>query len=139
MIAPGADRILALRRAGQRPGEGVIVSTIGRLPVEWLVEADLDTEHDWVMMVNLTVWVVASTKTPTSKLNRLLWQIRQQKPETLYLWLDDAQKGYQIRFWPTVDSIRLPIDKWEWVMDVEKFEKWQNDTMRDYFSGSVPA
>lgn len=134
-LAPGAERILAMRRAGQRPGSDVVISLVGHLPVECLIEADLDTEYDWVMLVDLNVWIVATTKTSPSKLRDLLWSFRRHRPARMYLWLDDRHVGYSMHFAPKIDTITRPPDRWEWEMERARLLRWENECMRQLFAG----
>ncbi len=142
LIAPGADGILAMRRAGQRPGEAVIVSVIGPLPLrayDWVVEADLDTDYDWVWAINLDLWVVSDTRVSSPKLKKLLLDLRLHRPRSLYLWLDDQERGYTVWHYPKVESITRPPDGWEWSMDLQPLLEFQNKEMSDVFAGRVGA
>ena len=133
MIAPGADQILQIRRGGKRPGSDVVVSLIGALPVDFLVQADADTDYDWIMLVDLKVWVVASSK--TRRLDRLLWSMRDHRPKQILLWLDDKQAGYELHFWPSIESITRPPDKWDWKMERSPMLKWENQVIGKMFQG----
>ena len=57
------------------------------------------------------------------------------RPKTITLWLDDTQKGYDVRFFPKIESITGPPDKWQWEMDVLPMIEWQNASMTDLMKG----
>jgi hypothetical protein len=136
-LAPGAEPILSMRMSGQRPASDVVISTVGQMPVDFLIEADLDTDYDWAFLIDLNVWVVASTKAPAAKLRALLWAFRKHRPKNLYLWLDDQQKGYQLFFLPKLESISRPIEQWQWEMEKQSLLKFQNKAMQQVFAGEV--
>jgi len=131
---PGAERIFQLRLDGSRPGELVVCSTIGSLPFEWLVELDFDTQWDLLWAVDLDVCLVASVS-DGGRIGGLLRTFMKHRPKTITLWLDDAQKGYDVRFFPKIGSITGPPDKWEWEMDVLPMIEWQNASMTDLMKG----
>ena len=135
-LAPGASRILNLRKHGNRPGDDIVVSVIGPKPVMWLVEADLDTDYDWMWVIDLNVWVVADGTTDPAKLRRLLKALRNQRPRVLHLWMDDSKAGYDVFFFPKVETIRKPAAEWEWVMEIHPLLPWQNVELALMFQGA---
>jgi len=137
MIAAGGDKILAMRKAGQRPGEGVVVSTVGSLPVQWLVHADLDTpDYDFLWAIDLEVWVVANSR-DLPRVDGLLWQFRKHPPSKLMLWVDDEARGYQCWFYPEVATICRPRDEWVWTLEKVGLRKLDNQLMAAVFKGEA--
>lgn len=129
MIAAGAERVLAARQKGGRPGEAVVVSLVGSLPVEWLVQADLDTEYDWMPLVDLDVWVIAESR-HSSRLKSFLWQFRKHRPRCLWVLLDDKDKAYEIYFSLKLESIKNHFEAWEWEMEKQPLLKVQTAAMK---------
>lgn len=138
-IPPGAQEILSLRKRGSRPGDSVVVSVIGELPVAWLVQPDLDTDYDWMWAIGLDLMVVADTAVSADKLRRLLWALRTHPPRSLSLWLDDREQGYDVWFYPAVESTTLPREKWQWVMDLSPHGRLDNRLMAEQIHGRVAA
>jgi len=135
MLAPGAARILALRKAGNRPGENVVVSVVGEKPVEWLVQPDLDTSYDWMWVVDLDLWVLADTTTDAGKLRTMMADIKSRRPRRLHLWLDDLGVGYEVWSYPTVETAHLPRGRWQMTTEMLKMSEWENDVMKSLFNG----
>lgn len=131
MIAPGGEKILAMRRRGQRPGEDVVLSVIGPLDVEWLVQPDLDTDYDWLWAVDLNVWIVSTKDTPQSPLRALLESVRKHRPRSIRLWLDDTRVGYELWFYPTPETVTGPPDRWRWVMEATALLDCENEAMAE--------
>lgn len=129
MIAPGGERILGMRQQRQRPGEGVVISLVGPLNVEWLVRPDPLKTYDWLWAVDLDVWIVAATTTDQQHLRRLIADVRKHRPKDIRLWLSDVRKGYDLWFYPTVESVVGPPDRWVWVMDAQPMSRYENEVM----------
>jgi hypothetical protein len=130
LIAPGGDRVLSLRRGGMRPGESVVVSLIGEMPVEWLVTPDLDTDYDWMWAVDLDLLVVSSVRTPAEPLRALVAALRRHRPRNVRLWIDEPRIGYDLWFRPTIESVVGPPDKWVWVMESTRFLPCEEDAIK---------
>jgi len=132
VIPPGAQEILYLRLAGKRPDEFVVCSTIGALPFNWVVDVDFNTDWDLMWAVDLDVVVVAQS---TDRVDPFLRQFIKHRPRSLTLWLDDSAGGFDVRFWPAVDTISKPIDQWVWEVDMLPMMGWQNLAMLELMSG----
>jgi hypothetical protein len=132
VIPPGAQEIHDLRVSGSRPNEFVVCSTIGDLPFSWLVHIDADTEWDLLWAVDLDI-VVATRSHDNAE--ALLMQFRKHRPRTLTLWCDEAAGGFDVRFWPTCESINKPVDQWVWQIDMLPMMGWQNLAMLELMSG----
>jgi len=96
------------------------------------VHIDLDTEWDLLWAVDLDIVVVAQS---TDRVDEFLRHFRRHRPRTLTLWLDDAAGGFDVRFWPAVDSINRPVDQWVWEIDMLPMMGWQNLAMLELMSG----
>jgi hypothetical protein len=135
VTAPGAGAILDMRKKGLRPGSDVVVSLVGDLPVDFLVQPDIDTvsSYDWCWAIDLNVWIVASSGANASQVKQLLWQFKAHRPSHLFLWLDDQDRGYEVYFFPKIESIKFPIDSWKWEIDFLPLMKFQNQEMAQTF------
>ena len=91
----GAREIAALRSAGKRPADLILVSLIGPLresnPV---VIAKPDLTYDWRFLIGLSVAVVATTETPN--LPRIVQAIEAIAPRSMAVWFSDKQDGTNI-------------------------------------------
>lgn len=137
MIARGGERILAMRRQGRRPGEDVVISLVGPMEVEWLVEPDLPTAHDWIWVVDLNLWVVVNTDTPQEGLRALLRGLRGHRPRNIRLWLADARMGFELWFHPTPETVTGPPDRWVWLMEATRLMPFQEKVMEEVFGAAI--
>lgn len=91
----GAREIAALRSAGQRPSDLILVSLIGPLresnPV---VIAKADLTYDWRFLIGLSVAVVATTETPYMPL--IVQAIEAAAPRSMAVWFADQQDGHNL-------------------------------------------
>jgi len=137
VTAPGAGAILDMRKRGLRPGSDVVVSLIGDMPVEFLVQPDIEAvdSYDWCWAIDLNVWIVASATANSARVNQLLWQFKTHRPNHLFLWLYEQERGYEIYFFPKIESIKFPINNWKWEVDFMPLMKFQNKEMARAFKG----
>jgi hypothetical protein len=134
VIPAGAQEIHDLRVAGKRPSEFVVCSTIGQLPFRWLVDVDLTSDWDLLWAIDLDVVVAAQS---TDSIEQLLFQFRRHRPKTLVLWLDDIAGGYDVKFFPEHETIKLPIDQWVWKIDMLPMRSWENLAMLELMTGET--
>ena len=91
----GAAEIVALRRAGKRPADALLVSFVGPLrennPV---VVAQASRSYDWRFVVALPVVVIAETTTP--HLGLIVKALEGESPSMLSVWFADRQDGVNI-------------------------------------------
>jgi len=93
----GGAEILALRKAGKRPAELVIVSLIGLLrEMNPVVVANPLRAYDWTFLVDLPVLVVANSDTPQTAVRGVLDAIKTMPACSLSLWLADRQIGQHL-------------------------------------------
>jgi hypothetical protein len=98
----GANAIVALRHAGKRPADLVLVSLIGPLnEVNPVVVAHPGRDYDWRFLVGLQVLVVAHSEQLAQDVRRVLNCLKALPARSLTLWLADVQDG---RHW-IVDGV----------------------------------
>ena len=134
MIPRGAQEILDLRVSGRRPSGFVVCSTIGELPFYWLVDIDLTTEWDLLWAVDLDVVLAVRS---TDNVEPLLMRFRKHRPKTIVLWCDDTAGGFDVKFFPEIDSIVLPVDRWVWKIDMLPMASWENLAMLEMMAGEL--
>lgn len=95
MAAPipyGAAEIIALRSAGKRPADMVLVSFVGPLREEnHAIVAKLSIAYDWRCLVGLSVLIVATTQ--CAGLASVVRAIQCAAPDSLSVWFADKQDG----------------------------------------------
>jgi hypothetical protein len=101
MIAPalpyGANQILALRKAGKRPAEMVLVSMIGPLrEINPVIVANPSRAYDWTFLVDLPVLVVANADTSKNAVRGVLATLKALPARSLGLWLANRQNGQHL-------------------------------------------
>lgn len=92
----GAAEIIALRKAGKRPADMVLLSLIGPLRGENnpVVIAKPERGYDWRFLAGLDVALVAKTATPG--MASLVKAIKAVQPATLAIWFADQQDGLNL-------------------------------------------
>jgi hypothetical protein len=91
----GAADILALRNAGKRPADMVLVSLLGPLPSEGnpVLLAQLGRRYDWRFLTGLECLVVADSTLPQQAVRELMGQLKLLAATYLGLWFADRQQG----------------------------------------------
>lgn len=88
----GAREIAALRSAGKRPADLILISLVGPLQESNpLVIAKPGVAYDWRFLIGLSVAVVATTETPN--LPSIIQPIEAAAPRSLAVWFSDKQDG----------------------------------------------
>lgn len=91
----GAAEIVALRSAGKRPADMVLVSLIGQLRESSpMVIAKPRRTYDWRFVVDLQILIVATTNTPN--LADIVNVIDSAGPASLSVWFADKQNGTNV-------------------------------------------
>lgn len=98
--AQNARQLLDNRRIGVVPADPVVVALSGgSFPghVTLLASADLPAERmDWSMLVNLSVWVLASAKVPLRKVIDAVYRIALARPKELVLRFEHGEKVHDV-------------------------------------------
>lgn len=93
-FATNARALLDARRQGFATEDPVVVSLIGpNFPLRTLLvrpEQPVD-RFDWLMLVNLEVWICANATEPLDRVRNLVTAIAAVKPRRLYLRFHDDQ------------------------------------------------
>lgn len=93
----GAAEIVALRTAGKRPADMLLVSFIGPLrEINPVIIAQPSRSYDWRFVVALPVLIVATTETPN--LVGIVKAIDSAAPVSLSVWFADQQDGANVLF-----------------------------------------
>lgn len=93
----GAAEIVALRTAGKRPADMLLISLIGPLrETNPVIVAQASRSYDWRFVVALPVMIVATTETPN--LAGLVKAIDAAAPDSLSVWFADQQDGVNVLF-----------------------------------------
>lgn len=93
----GAAEIVALRSAGKRPTDMLLISLIGPLrETNPVIVAQASRSYDWRFVVALPVLIVAITKTP--HLASIVKAIDTEAPAALSVWFADQQDGINVLF-----------------------------------------
>lgn len=91
----GAAEIVALRTAGKRPADPLLLSFIGPLhETNPVIIAQPSRCYDWRFVVALPVLIVATTDTPNLAAN--VKAIEAETPATLSVWFADHQDGVNV-------------------------------------------
>jgi len=93
----GAAEIVALRSAGKRPADMLLISLIGPLrETNPVIIAQASRSYDWRFVVSLSVLIVATTDTPN--LAGTVKAIDTAAPAALSVWFADQQDGINVLF-----------------------------------------
>lgn len=97
-IPYGAAEILAARKAGKRPADLLLLSTIGPLRGENnpVLIAQLGREYDWRFLVGLQVLVVSESTQPSGQVRAITEAIKAAKPDYLGVWFIDRRTGLNL-------------------------------------------
>ncbi|MBU1363939.1 MAG: hypothetical protein KKE51_08980 [Gammaproteobacteria bacterium] len=91
----GAAEIVALRTAGKRPADLLLISLVGPLyETNPVIIAQPSRCYDWRFVVALPVLIVATTDTP--HLAGIVNAIDSAEPATLSVWFSDQQDGVNV-------------------------------------------
>ncbi|UCV01744.1 hypothetical protein [Dechloromonas denitrificans] len=91
----GAAEIVALRTAGKRPADLLLISLIGPLSeTNPVIIAQPSRSYDWRFVVALPVLIVATTETP--HLSGIVKAIDTAAPAALSVWFADQQDGVNL-------------------------------------------
>lgn len=91
----GAAEIVALRSAGKRPADMLLISLIGPLrETNPVIVAQASRSYDWRFLVALPVLVVATTD--TLHLAGIIKAINTAEPASLSVWFADQQGGINV-------------------------------------------
>lgn len=120
----GAWRILEARKKGKKPADMVLVSFIGKLENEAnpVVQALPEMSHDWTWARGL---VICFWTTPQEYTARHIIDCAKVQPAAIYLWDCANEKGYDISYLPTAESIHLPREKWDWKVVADRWIPYQ--------------
>lgn len=91
----GAAEIVALRKAGKRPADMVLVSLVGPLYGESnpVVIAKSGRPYDWRFMAGLECLVVSDSTQPKQAIREIIRDLKSLPVDYLGLWLADRQHG----------------------------------------------
>jgi len=91
----GAAEIVALRTAGKRPADLLLISLVGPLrEANPVVIAQPSRSYDWRFLVSLPALIVATTETPN--LAGIVKAIDAAAPSALSVWFADQQDGVNV-------------------------------------------
>lgn len=91
----GAAEIVALRSAGKRPADMLLISFIGPLrETNPVIVAQASRSYDWRFVVALPVLIVATTE--TANLSGIVKAIDAAAPASLSVWFADQQDGINV-------------------------------------------
>lgn len=91
----GAAEIVALRTAGKRPADMLLISLVGPLrETNPVIIAQPSRSYDWRFVVALPVLVVATTETPN--IAGVVKAIDAASPSSLSVWFADQQDGINV-------------------------------------------
>lgn len=91
----GAAEIVALRTAGKRPADMLLISLVGPLSeTNPVIIAQPSRSYDWRFVVALPVVVIADTA--TQRLGLIVKAIEGESPRSLSVWFADKQDGVNI-------------------------------------------
>ncbi|HLO61713.1 MAG TPA: hypothetical protein VK165_01985 [Azonexus sp.] len=95
LLPYGAAEIVALRTAGKRPADMLLISLVGPLhETNPVIIAQASRSYDWRFVVALPVVVVAETA--TQRLGIIVKAIEGESPQSLSVWFADQQDGVNI-------------------------------------------
>lgn len=98
----GAAEIVALRIAGKKPADMLLISLVGPLrETNPVIIAQPSRSYDWRFVVALPVLIVATTETP--HIAGIVKAIDTVDPATMSVWFADQQDGVNV----LVDGLRL--------------------------------
>jgi len=91
----GAAEIVALRSAGKRPADMVLISLVGPLHGETnpVVIAKPGHRYDWRFLSGLECLVVTDSTQPKPAVRELMDQLKALRTDYLGLWVADRQHG----------------------------------------------
>lgn len=90
-----AAEIVAMRSAGKRPADLLLISLVGPLhETNPVIIAQPSRGYDWRFVVALPVLIVATTDTP--HLAGIVKAIEAETPATLSVWFADQQDGINV-------------------------------------------
>lgn len=93
----GAAEIVALRSAGKRPADLLLISLVGTLrEINPTIIAQPSRSYDWRFVVALPVLIVATTETPN--IAGIVKAIDTAAPAALSVWFADQQDGINVLF-----------------------------------------
>jgi hypothetical protein len=124
-LPTGAAEIVKLRRAGRRPAEMIIVSTIG--PIDepnHQVLADKNEKYTWSWVKGIEIMVYADSP---AGMRGMLDEILTHRPAKLGLWDAIRGRGYWLYRLPTLDGLERPQSEWDWFIDFLPWTEWQNE------------
>ena len=92
----GAAEIVALRSAGKRPADLLLISLVGPLrETNPAIIAHPSRSYDWRFVVAMNVLVVAKINTP--RLAEIVKTINAAEPSALSVWFADQQDGVNVQ------------------------------------------
>lgn len=104
----GAAEIVALRSAGKRPADLLLISLVGPLrETNPVIIAQPSRSYDWRIVIALPVLIVATTNTPY--LAGIVRAIDAAEPSSLSVWFADKQDGVNVLidgYRPRTKSVR---------------------------------
>lgn len=130
-----SDRLLALRLDGKDPAELVFISLDG-LQTEYIdnyqMVCDVNKSYDWRLLRGLDVCLLIRASIP-NLMDFMLDMCRGIKPGRMYIWDIDTYLGAELYAHPTLETIVLHRDLWEWELDCIAWMPRQNE---EFFHGS---
>ena len=129
MILPsGAGQILTMRKSGKRPADLVIVSNVGKLPIENpLVVVDGIQEYDWRWIVGLPFILYGTVDLcMLTHLENICETLQGHLPEALLIWDSIKNEGLRVWYLPKAETICLRHSQWEWEFSFQEWSDYEN-------------
>lgn len=124
VLPNGADKILALRKRGQKPAEMLIVSLIGPTrEANHHVFADPDGLYDWRWIVGLDACIFMR---PGVLWKPIALAVAMAKPHWLGVYDATRFVGADVCALPFDEDIEKPAALWRWKLDFLPWLPFQN-------------
>ena len=122
LIPLGSDEIMKARKSGFRPKDMIIISMMGKLETEKnpIVQVANGKKYDWSFLKGLQAVFFCTGATYDAK---QIINASMAHPSGLYLWNPISGKGYRIWVLPKIESVHLPMERWDWEVSYLRFEK----------------
>ena len=127
-LPTGAGQILSIRKSGKRPADMVIVSNVGKLPLENpIVTVDGVQDYDWRWLVGLPfVFYGVVDADLFTHLENICKALKGHSPESLLIWDASSNEGFTAWYLPIAETIHLPNSMWEWEFSFMEWTDYQN-------------
>jgi len=124
MIPTNAQAIIDVRKAGYKPDEMILISTVGKIEEKnHTVFISSRNDYSWSWLHGLQVCVFTRSG---FDLTALLSQLVQQSPQYLAIWDVDRKEGAEIWYLPDPKTIDKPRQLWKWKIIANPWCSLQN-------------